>query len=157
MHSVTHSVLSSRRGGGRHAVPAAFAVLTVDVGHLFTVKGELQNAVALAGAAAMVTETEVDPQAGVSAAGRGLSAYPVLGSGMKPAAGDIRTGRYDDPLNPNSAFVPTADDTANTVTVTAGRRTAPASGRRNGSEPRQAVQDPYDRSSGRSGGAGNRS
>lgn len=121
------SVLSRRSRGAVVVFTAVsmvtltgFAALAFDIGQLYVVKAELQNAAdaaALAAAGSILGQEGLDFQAAYSAAvtyaGRNLT---VKGRTGYPHM-DVTFGRFDDPFNLSSPFVPVVDDTVNAVRV----------------------------------------
>lgn len=108
-----------------------FVALTIDVGTMYNTKAELQlaaDSAALAGAAVLLTESGVNPEASISVAQSIAGAHQAAGEPVTLATGDIEIGRYSNPLDLTAEFIPMTDNTANTVWVTAAREEAEGNG-----------------------------
>lgn len=98
----------------------AFAALAVDMGYLFVVKAELQNA---ADAGALAAAGTMFDDRGLNAARAARQAAEYVGRNLKVSAGEARQmmavtiGRIDEPFRLSSPLVPVADLTANAVRV----------------------------------------
>jgi hypothetical protein len=98
-----------------------FAALAVDLGYLYTTRGELQraaDAAALAGADVMFTENGLDVSGTKSTAAMIAAMNIAAQEGVILTPEDIEIGRFYDPLDLSCPFVAVADDSANAVRVT---------------------------------------
>ena len=85
-----------------------FVALTIDVGTMYNAKAELQlaaDSAALAGAAVLLTESGVDPEASISVAQSIAGAHQAAGGPVTLATGDIEIGRYSNPLDLTADFI----------------------------------------------------
>ena len=96
------------------------AALSIDMGYLYTVKADLQNAADAAALAATITMFDVDglneeaaKTTALRVAARNLDVPPQVADDMM----DFTIGRFDDPFNHDQDFIPVADDESNAVRI----------------------------------------
>ncbi len=96
------------------------AALSIDMGYLYTVKADLQNAADAAALAATITMFDVDglneeaaKTTALRVAARNLDVPPQVADDIM----DFTIGRFDDPFNHDQNFIPLADDDSNAVRI----------------------------------------
>lgn len=96
------------------------AALSIDMGYLYTVKADLQNATDAAALAATITmfdENGLNEEAAKTTAlrvvARNLDVPPQVADDIM----DFTIGRFDDPFNHDQNFIPLADDDSNAVRI----------------------------------------